>query len=83
MFHNLEQGLKLNAARDKWGLTNPRVALWRWRKTGGNWTYYKHLSDLISSESFRELWANHSSRLYVRLKGTCPLAGRALSNTGE
>jgi len=24
-----------------------------------------------------------SSRLYVRLKGTCSLAGRALSNTGE
>jgi len=38
--------------------------------------YYKQLLHLISCQKI-------SSRLYVRLKGTCSLAGRALLNTGE
>jgi len=46
-------------------------------------TYQKQLSPLISYRGIVGYRQIISSRLYVLLKGTCPRADRALSNTYE
>jgi len=70
-----------HANEDLWSY--PRTALLRWRNNGGTWTLGNSFYILFPAKGIISYGHIIYIRLYVRLKGTCSLASRTLSNTGE